>query len=150
MVPGKPKTLKRNNRKVILEYLRTSGETTVAEISADIGLSKTTVMKILDYYVKKKIVLPAGKGLSTDEGGKKPELFKFNGTYKYVLAIHIFPTEVFAAVTDLTLSIIRSRSLMNRENETAEALVRSEEHTSELQSHSFISYAVFCLKKKTY
>ena len=27
-------------------------------------------------------------------------------------------------------------------------LVRSEEHTSELQSHSFISYAVFCLKKK--
>src|ERR1051326_9393702 len=27
-------------------------------------------------------------------------------------------------------------------------MVRSEEHTSELQSHSFISYAVFCLKKK--
>src|ERR1051326_5705335 len=25
---------------------------------------------------------------------------------------------------------------------------RSEEYTSELQSHSFISYAVFCLKKK--
>src|ERR1051326_9384592 len=28
------------------------------------------------------------------------------------------------------------------------SLTRSEEHTSELQSHSFISYAVFCLKKK--
>src|ERR1051326_9516934 len=28
-----------------------------------------------------------------------------------------------------------------------EAADRSEEHTSELQSHSFISYAVFCLKK---
>src|SRR5881296_2894442 len=27
--------------------------------------------------------------------------------------------------------------------------LRSEEHTSELQSHSNISYAVFCLKKKT-
>ena len=27
-------------------------------------------------------------------------------------------------------------------------MYRSEEHTSELQSHSFISYAVFCLKKK--
>ena len=27
-------------------------------------------------------------------------------------------------------------------------LLRSEEHTSELQSHSFNSYAVFCLKKK--
>ena len=28
------------------------------------------------------------------------------------------------------------------------ALERSEEHTSELQSHAPISYAVFCLKKK--
>src|ERR1051326_8459 len=27
-----------------------------------------------------------------------------------------------------------------------QVLPRSEEHTSELQSHSFISYAVFCLK----
>src|ERR1051326_9537566 len=27
---------------------------------------------------------------------------------------------------------------------------RSEEHTSELQSHSFISYAAFCLKKNTH
>ena len=31
---------------------------------------------------------------------------------------------------------------------SALSAVRSEEHTSELQSHSFISYAVFCLKKK--
>ena len=27
-------------------------------------------------------------------------------------------------------------------------ILRSEEHTSELQSHGLISYAVFCLKKK--
>ena len=31
---------------------------------------------------------------------------------------------------------------------TSKTVTRSEEHTSELQSHSFISYAVFCLKKK--
>src|SRR3546814_2154118 len=33
---------------------------------------------------------------------------------------------------------------------TAEGRVRSEEHTSELQSLMRISYAVFCFKKKTY
>ena len=32
--------------------------------------------------------------------------------------------------------------------EAEQQQLRSEEHTSELQSHSFISYAVFCLKKK--
>src|SRR3546814_1609875 len=31
-----------------------------------------------------------------------------------------------------------------------DVLIRSEEHTSELQSLMRISYAVFCLKKKTY
>src|SRR5213080_1758448 len=33
-------------------------------------------------------------------------------------------------------------------HDSLSGLVRSEEHTSELQSHSGISYAVFCLKKK--
>ena len=37
--------------------------------------------------------------------------------------------------------VIRDKKIIDR---------RSEEHTSELQSHSFISYAVFCLKKKKY
>src|ERR1051326_3560098 len=35
-----------------------------------------------------------------------------------------------------------------RYNKPGTIPLRSEEHTSELQSHSFISYAVFCLKKK--
>src|SRR3546814_1282053 len=34
------------------------------------------------------------------------------------------------------------------EHDVAQKLVRSEEHTSELQSLMRISYAVFCLKKK--
>src|SRR3546814_9889528 len=34
-------------------------------------------------------------------------------------------------------------------NDDVEAVVRSEEHTSELQSLMRISYAVFCLKKTT-
>src|SRR5881409_4173527 len=33
-------------------------------------------------------------------------------------------------------------------NTRPQMLLRSEEHTSELQSQSHISYAVFCLKKK--
>src|SRR3546814_4734406 len=40
----------------------------------------------------------------------------------------------------------------NSENDVLEAALaaRSEEHTSELQSLMRISYAVFCLKKKTF
>ena len=41
--------------------------------------------------------------------------------------------------------ILETFNVLKEESEEA---ARSEEHTSELQSHSFISYAVFCLKKK--
>src|SRR3546814_6498130 len=42
------------------------------------------------------------------------------------------------------------RKVRARENGERKPLRRSEEHTSELQSLMRISYAVFCLKKKTH
>src|ERR1051326_2060727 len=41
-----------------------------------------------------------------------------------------------------------SASRCRRRAASSTCATLSEEHTSELQSHSFISYAVFCLKKK--
>ena len=54
--------------------------------------------------------------------------------------------------------ILLNRNLNNADTDKAlayyylgqVAMARSEEHTSELQSHLQISYAVFCLKKKTF
>src|SRR3546814_13575479 len=43
----------------------------------------------------------------------------------------------------------RSPARLRRSNLRHQCLQRSEEHTSELQSLMRISYAVFCLKKKT-
>src|SRR3546814_10398362 len=51
-----------------------------------------------------------------------------------------------------TLNAVRDNAdhVMNpMDPEPGQALMRSEEHTSELQSLMRISYAVFCLKKKT-
>src|SRR3546814_2348524 len=47
------------------------------------------------------------------------------------------------------LRIIRSRRARGQNLPFPERAGRSEEHTSELQSLMRISYAVFCLKKKT-
>src|SRR3546814_3466938 len=44
---------------------------------------------------------------------------------------------------------LRVHSILEGTNEVMRMIVRSEEHTSELQSLMRISYAVFCLKKKT-
>src|SRR3546814_4017292 len=44
---------------------------------------------------------------------------------------------------------IKEQSLMGSDSMPGAEATRSEEHTSELQSLMRISYAVFCLKKKT-
>src|SRR3546814_5916413 len=55
-----------------------------------------------------------------------------------------------AASAASALASVRSTSSTSRPDTTPPraSLVRSEEHTSELQSLMRISYAVFCLKKK--
>src|SRR5210317_661136 len=61
-------------------------------------------------------------------------------TLSYTLSLHdALPICCCAASTETRTE--RARSCLCR-------TCRSEEHTSELQSHSEISYAVFCLKKK--
>src|SRR6187549_235466 len=58
--------------------------------------------------------------------------------------VHSFPTR---RSSDLGLDVLRlARGGPPRQGARLDR--RSEEHTSELQSHHPISYAVFCLKKK--
>ena len=67
-----------------------------------------------------------------------------------VAAPRLAGQEVVLLDRTLTLSAEsgRYRLLEYRNAQWYGSTFRSEEHTSELQSHSFISYAVFCLKKK--
>src|SRR3546814_8377204 len=65
-------------------------------------------------------------------------------------AIQQFGFRWFALVDDGDLHKHRSDCMMltNYPSSWVDEVIRSEEHTSELQSLMRISYAVFCLKKK--
>ena len=77
----------------------------MAEISHAVRLSKTTVKKTIDILAGMKLVLSAGKGESTEEGGKKPELYRFNRSFGFVVSIHITPDSIVAVMTDLAADI---------------------------------------------
>ena len=55
---------------------------------------------------------------------------------------------LYRTVDDIVNGMETLRKIKIKDKEYTVEDNRSEEHTSELQSHSFISYAVFCLKKK--
>ncbi|MFP4564205.1 MAG: ROK family protein [Spirochaetia bacterium] len=121
---GKPKTLKKNNRKFVLDILRNSDVLTISEISKNTHLSKTTVIKILDYLIGKNLVIDAGKGSSTHEGGKKPNLYSFNHSYGYILSAQIFSEELYFVITDLTAKIIASISIFIQAKQSTLSIVK--------------------------
>src|SRR3546814_3081434 len=66
-----------------------------------------------------------------------------------IAAAVIAGTELFRAFS-FEVALIQNQEAARAEYDTVWTLnARSEEHTSELQSLMRISYAVFCLKKKT-
>ena len=86
--------------------MRGQGIVSVADISASVKLSKTTSKKIVNHLASHGLVLSAGKGLSTEEGGKRPELFRFNTVFGFVVSVHITPDAILTGVTDMAGDII--------------------------------------------
>jgi predicted NBD/HSP70 family sugar kinase len=99
------KAHKQNNIRRTLTLIRSKETFSVAEISQAVRLSKTTVKKTIDLLAAMKLVLSAGKGESTEEGGKKPELYRFNRNYGFVVSIHVTPDSIVAVMTDLAADI---------------------------------------------
>ncbi|MDD3818855.1 MAG: ROK family transcriptional regulator [Actinomycetota bacterium] len=119
----KPKTLKQTNRKVILNILRDSGEVSVADLSKKVNLSKPTLMAIIDYYLKKGLVMNVGKGNSTEEGGKKPNIYKFNEDGGYAIGMIISANKLAGVITNLKNKILFKETLPLESNEKFDSVL---------------------------
>jgi predicted NBD/HSP70 family sugar kinase len=118
------KVHKQNNIRGTLALIRQRDTFSVAEISGAVRLSKTTVKKTIDLLVAMRLVLSAGKGESTEEGGKKPELYRFNRNFGYVVSIHITPDAIIAAVVDLGADITQRRKLVVAAERSLDSILR--------------------------
>ena len=120
---GKQKILKQINRKHILNMLREYDELSIAELSKKANLSKPTIMKIMKYYIDKGFVIISGKGSSTDEGGKKPNIFKFNANGGYSIGMIITANKLKAVLTNLKTEIVGNMSMGLESNEDLESVL---------------------------
>ena len=115
-----PRTIRDFNRKVVLKAAREHSEFSVADIASDVLLSRQSVMKALNHFLDKGIIVPMGKGNSSETGGKKPELYALRPPHKYIVILHrtdalVFNLmDMFANMLD-TLSIPVTKSLTSEE-----------------------------------
>jgi predicted NBD/HSP70 family sugar kinase len=120
---GKQKILEQINRKHILNLMRSSEELSVSDISSRVNLSKPTLMKIMKYYVGKGYLIISGKGSSTEEGGKKPNIFKFNANGGYAMGMIITANKLKSVLTNLKGAVVSSASVDLASNEDLESIL---------------------------
>ncbi|MDD5660179.1 MAG: ROK family protein, partial [Actinomycetota bacterium] len=86
-------------------------------------LSKPTIMKIMRYYIGKGLVVISGKGSSTEEGGKKPNIFKFNANGGFSIGMVITANKLRSVITNLKTEVIESMNMDLDANEEVDSVV---------------------------
>ena len=81
--PACPADLKYGNRIQVIETFLSGGVCSTNDISATIGLSRQTVMKSIQFFLRSGLLISVGKGDSTHVGGKRPELFAHQRNTSY-------------------------------------------------------------------
>lgn len=110
ILPAVPSALKFHNRERILNCFRDHQEHTVADIVARTGISKLTVMRAIQFFCGKNILVSFGKGESTEQGGKRPEYFHFSSK-QHLLTIGLWPESLSLTLYSMDLQEIRRSSI---------------------------------------
>lgn len=110
MSPSFPADLKSVNRMQIMEVFKSGNEYTANDISGEIGLSRQTVMKAVQFFVEKGIIVSHGKGSSTSIGGKRPEIFSLAGN-KFLMCVSVWPDILQFTLMDLRAGVADQLSL---------------------------------------
>lgn len=101
-LPAIPSALKYQNRQQILSCFRDHQEHSVADVVSRTGISKLTVMRAIQFFCGKNILVSSGKGESTEQGGKRPEFFRF-GSRQYLLTITLWPESLCLSLFSMDL-----------------------------------------------
>lgn len=117
----KPKNIKNENLRCVLTILKNQKICTTGEISRESNLSITTVNKILDQLKQTGLVKSLGKGHSTKEGGKKPELFSFNERFKCAVHVNFGQSGVKCVLTDLYSNTIAKKECTYSDKDNLDA-----------------------------
>ena len=101
-LPAVPSVLKYQNREQILSCFRDHQEHSVADVVSRTGISKLTVMRAIQFFCSKNILVSSGKGESTEQGGKRPEYFRF-GSRQHLLTITLWPESLCLSLFSMEL-----------------------------------------------
>ena len=119
---ARPADLKLNNRIQILDVFKSGGVYSVAEIAGRIGISRQTVMKAIQFFLEKGIIVSDGKAASGSMGGKRAELFTLSAN-RCLMSVLISPDGVVANLFNFRCEVIDTRVMEVKPGRSVEEAV---------------------------
>lgn len=117
---ARPSDLKVNNRMQILELFKSGGVYSVADIAREIGVSRQTVMKGIQFFLEKGVLVSEGKADSGSMGGKRAELFRLSPD-KYLFCVLIGPENSTVTLINFRCETIDALTLPHGEGANSAA-----------------------------
>ncbi len=110
-IVGKPKLIRKINRELLIEFLREKQLMTSTELAKETNLSRRTINLILASLKETGVVSENGYGNSTNEGGKRPIVYKFNPNAFYAIGVVIRDYKINIGICNLNGEILFENSI---------------------------------------
>lgn len=107
--PAKPSSVRINNQRLMIEYLRAYGPQSRADLSKALAISKPSISTNVEGLLAKGILIEIGSGASS--GGRIPTLIAFNSRYKCIMAIDLNRSKPLIALGNLDGEIVDSMAV---------------------------------------
>ncbi len=122
---AKPYDIKINNRQIILDLLKRTGDMSLNEMAQACSLSRNTVKKCVDHFLEQGLVEIKGKGVSTSEGGKRPDIYGINRSWGVIASVYYNDNELICELYDPCTQLIEkmTRSCVSWDRITPDVLV---------------------------
>lgn len=110
---SRPKNIREQNIKSVLTLFYRSDTLAIRDVVKHTGLSVTTARAIINQLLERGILVSAGKGISTEEGGKRPECFHFNPNHQFILVCRFQDIAASLTLVNLRSDILREIPLFD-------------------------------------
>lgn len=110
-MPGLTLQIAEEKHKLALKLIRDYGELSGAQIARLTGFQPSTVVYILRRLNKAGLIEYSRTGESTNRGGKRPVLWKINGSFGYIIGMEVLLDKIRYVLTDFSGKIVVKKEI---------------------------------------
>ncbi len=119
--PARPALLKEINVREVLRILRNNNPCSRADLVRFTGLTAPTVSAAIERLIDEDLVESVGFGSSN--GGRRPNMLRFNASYAHVLAVDLGGTVLRVALADMNGTMLGKWSAPSRSASSPEQVI---------------------------